>query len=334
MNRRHMVSIGVGALVSGALLVAAVWNVDFGALADTLARARLGYAATLVLGALLCLAIRAQRWRLLLPAKGAPLRTYFRLVTIGLAVNNVLPLRLGELVRSLFAAEELKLPLLTVLASVFIERLLDALTILSLFMAAASVHADSPWVVTMRPALVPLFAAVCAVFAGAFLIETVLERSHRLSALLNGHPRLRRLVDQVILGFKPLKSPATLAQILLWGLALWLTDAGNFLMGSKAVPLGQDLSYFYAMVILASAGFSTVVPTLPGYIGAFELVVSQSLLPLGVGEEQAFGYAVLVHMVAYVVVTTLGIWFLYRDGTSLMDVWRRAHQGHEHRMTL
>jgi hypothetical protein len=55
-------------------------------------------------------------------------------------------------------------------------------------------------------------------------------------------------------------------------------------------------------------------------------VVTESLKPLGATQERAFGYAVLVHMVAYLFTTALGLWFLYREGTSLMDVWRRAQE--------
>lgn len=326
MSRKHLVSVIVGALVSGALLAVALWHVDFAALRSALLHARPGYASLLVVGALATLGLRAWRWRLLLPAPGAGVGKYFRLVTIGLAVNNVLPLRLGEVARALFASEELGLPLLTVLASIFIERLLDAVTILSLFLVLSTPHADLVWVARMRAALAPLCAALLSGLVAAFFIETVLERYVKLAAALRGRPRLHRLFEQLVLGFRPLKSPQGLAAILILGVLLWLADVGNYYVGARAIDLGVPLPYSYAAVALASAGFSTIVPTLPGYIGAFELVVSQSLAPLGVAPERAFGYAVLVHMVAYLFTTALGLWFLYREGTSLMDVWRRAQE--------
>jgi len=326
MNRKHLVTIVTGALISGGLLAFALWNVDFKALGAALAHARPQVAALLVVGALLTLGLRAWRWRLLLPSKAeaATLGEYFRLVTMGLAINNVLPLRLGELARALFAAEKLDLPLLTVLASILIERLLDAFTILSLFLVLSTPHAAMPWVSRMRSGLTPLWAALVAAFVVAYFIEAVLERSTALHSVLKRSPRLHKLFDQLMLGFKPLRSPAAAAQILACGALLWLADGGNYWLGGRAIDLGTALPYSYAMVILASAGFSTVVPTLPGYIGAFELVVSESLRPLGVTPERAFGYAVLVHMVTYLFMTSLGMWFLYREGTSLMDVWRRA----------
>jgi len=325
MTKKQLATVIAGALISGGLLVKALWNVDFKALGGALSHASLPYASLLLVGMVLTLTLRALRWRMLLPAKGATLFTYFKLVTMGLAVNNVLPLRLGEVARALFASEKLKLPLITVFASIFIERLLDAFTILALFLGFSARHAELVWVSRMRTALFPLFGAIAAAFVAAYFVEALLARSAVLTSALKRRPKLHRLFDQLMLGFRPLKTLAAV-QILGIGLLLWIADIGNYWAGGLAIDLGQPLPFSYAAVVLASAGFATVVPTLPGYIGAFELVVSESLKPLGVAKEQAFGYAVLVHMVAYLSTTALGMWFLYSDGTSLMDVWRKAQE--------
>ena len=325
MTHKHKISLLIGGLVSGSLLFVALRNVDYAALGKALAAARLVWVGGLVLGAIVTLVVRAWRWKLLLPSM-VPVATYIRLSAIGLAVNNVLPLRLGEVVRAVFASEELDLPLLTVLASILIERLLDAFTIVGLFLVLSSPHAGMVWVQRMRHGLTPLFAALATAFVTAYFIEALLERSAWLDAQLKRHPAVHRLFEQLMLGFKPLKSPWVAAQILVTGLLLWVADINNYWMGAQAIDLGVPLPFTYAVVCLASAGFSTVVPTVPGYIGAFELVVSESVKPLGAAPEKAFGYAVVVHMVAYLFTTALGMYFLYRDGTSLMDVWRKAQE--------
>lgn len=325
MSGKRLASVGIGLALSAALLWSALGSMDFAAFGKAVKSADLRFVPLLALGCLLTLWLRVERWRLLLPP-GAPRGALFRLITIGLAVNNVLPARLGELARALLATRELKLPLLTVLASILIERLLDGLTILALYLAAAAAMPENPWVRETLPVFAPLFGSLLAGFLGAFLLEWSLESLPGPARLLRGHPRVKALADQLVLGLRPLRSPAALAPVLLWGLALWCVDGGNYFFAAKAVPLEAEVSYPYAAVVMATAGMSTLLPAAPGYIGLIEFAVMKSVVPLGVSPESAFAYAAFLHMVVYALVTTLGIFFLYREGSSLAEVWRTAHK--------
>ena len=77
--------------------------------------------------------MRAARWqRLLRPVAPARLGTLFSAVLIGFMANNLLPARLGELVRAYAARRLVGVPVSAVLGSLVVERLLDALTFLLL----------------------------------------------------------------------------------------------------------------------------------------------------------------------------------------------------------
>ncbi|HYF04520.1 MAG TPA: lysylphosphatidylglycerol synthase transmembrane domain-containing protein, partial [Patescibacteria group bacterium] len=75
--------------------------------------------------------LRALRWRTLLKPVKEPesLRNLFSAVMIGYAVNNITP-RGGELLRPLTYSKREKVPLSTVVATVFVERFLDVLSLL------------------------------------------------------------------------------------------------------------------------------------------------------------------------------------------------------------
>jgi len=322
MTKKELRSVALGASCSALFLYLALRSVDWRGLADAAARARAELLPVLVAGAVLTLGMRAERWRLLLGGK--PSRSVmFRLITVGLAVNNVLPLRLGELARAGLASAELGFSMVSVLASILVERLLDAVTILSLFLCAAVFDPGSPWVDRIFPILLPIYGALLAVFIASFLLESFLERWASVREHVRRHPKLGRLVEQLIVGLRPLRSPVSLSMILIWGTGLWCVESGNYFLAGRAFPLGTHLSYLYAMVVLATAGMSTVVPLAPGYIGGFEYAVSEAIRPLGSTSEQALGYALLIHAVGYAVTTALGIYFLYREGNTLGGLWRQ-----------
>ena len=107
----------IGLAVSGGFLYLALRQVDFQELGRSLRYLRAIHFPGLILLVLVDGVARAIRWKLLLPQRaGITVWKLFRLETIGLAVNNVLPLRVGEFARIYLASREFGLPLLTVLA--------------------------------------------------------------------------------------------------------------------------------------------------------------------------------------------------------------------------
>ena len=61
-------------------------------------------------------------------------------------------------------------------------------------------------------------------------------------------------------------------------------------------------------------------PRRPGSIGTFEAAVADILGKFGATAEQGLAYALVCHMVMYLLVTGLGLALLYRVGLSLGDL--------------
>src|SRR5574341_1799511 len=72
--------------------------------------------------------IRAIRWHILLrDLKPVPTRSLFRIVVIGYAANDILPARMGELVRAFLLGRQERLSKTSTLVTILIERLFDGL---------------------------------------------------------------------------------------------------------------------------------------------------------------------------------------------------------------
>ncbi|MGH2615532.1 MAG: lysylphosphatidylglycerol synthase transmembrane domain-containing protein, partial [Thermomicrobiales bacterium] len=84
------------------------------------------------------IAIRAYRWHILLrPVHDIPTREVFPVMIVGYAANNVLPLRMGELVRAWVLEQRYGVRKSAALATIAVERLCDGVTML-LFVAGAA----------------------------------------------------------------------------------------------------------------------------------------------------------------------------------------------------
>jgi uncharacterized membrane protein YbhN (UPF0104 family) len=321
VSRKHALSVAAGLGGTGFFLWLAVRNVSLVALRRALAGASWGWLIPMGAIVFLDLLVRAARWRVLLSRArpDAPVLELARLEAIGLGINNVLFLRLGELARAGLAARRLGMSAAASLASVVVERALDVAALLTIFLIASGMETGFAPSAMRRLAGLVLAAAVAALAALAFA-ESSVEKGGIAERALRRWPKAHALVAQLALGAAVLRRPGAAARAAAWSLALWSVDAGVYWAGARALGLGGIMNYPRAVLALSWAGASSALPAAPGAIGTFEAVVKSIVVQFGATPDQAFAYALVCHMVMYLLVTLAGLAFLYRVGVSLADL--------------
>lgn len=315
---KKRVTVAVGLAATAFFLWLGLRGVELHKLGEALAGARWGWLLPMSLIVFVDIGVRALRWRVLLSraAPGASLKELARLETIGLAVNNVLFMRLGELARAALCARRLGVSGAAALASVAVERALDVAALLTIFLVATRLAPGFvPGHVAQGAAL--LLAGAVGALVVLALAEKSLARDGALERLLRRWPRVHGLVEQLSLGAAVLRSPMAAAQAAAYSLALWSVDACLYWAGSRALALDALMDYPRAVLTLSWAGASSALPAAPGAIGTFEAVVGQILGKFGADASSAFAYALVVHAVMYLLVTAAGLVCLWGVGASL-----------------
>ncbi len=277
------------------------------------------------------LLVRALRWRLLLD--GAPraadsrppsIWMLFQLEAIGLGLNNILLFRLGEFTRAYLTGVELRISGVYALATIFVERALDMIALLTLFVTAAGFYPE-----TVPPTLrAGAFAAVIGLSIGLIGVSWLDRALERGGAAWVGRlpEKARGLLEKAALGSRALRSPLVLIASLALSLSLWLVDAGVYCLAAKAMGLSQYIGYGRGVVILSTAAAASAVPAAPGAFGTYEQFVKTLLVSWQVPEPAALAYAGIVHLLFYLVTTLLGLAFLYRLGHTFGSLTRAAQE--------
>ncbi len=198
---KRLISAAVGVLVTAVFLALAARNVRFADLWAALAAARWEWVPMLVAIGILDLGIRAWRWKLLL-SRAAPKAgswPLFKLEAIGLSLNNVLFMRVGELARAFLAHRELDIHVATALASVAVERALDVAALLALFCGASALEPGFVPAALRRGGLLALCGAIAAIVVLA-LAEAPLSPGGAWERRLRRWPRIHALVAQLAEG--------------------------------------------------------------------------------------------------------------------------------------
>lgn len=311
-----------GAAAGAGLLWLALRGLDLGALASSFARADARVALPVLLLDLLELYFRSLRWRLLLaPSTGAGLADAFRLEASALALNNLLPLRLGEAVRGAWGASRFNAPAATVFATMAVERAMDAAALTLLFLGAVALGGGPAGLggvgqLWLLPA--GLLAALAALAFGGGL-----ARRGPLAAFVERFPAAAAFGRRLSQGAAALRSPGAAAAAAALALLQWLVNALNIWLIARAFGLGPAVGPARSLSLLFAGAVSVSLPGLPGYFGNFEFALARTLGGWGVPPDAAFAYAALSHILSYAVFTGAGLVCLYSLGQSPAKVWRR-----------
>jgi uncharacterized protein (TIRG00374 family) len=288
--------------------------------------------AAAVAGATLVFWPRAWRWRTLLEpvAPGTTFRSRFAATTIGFMGNNLLPARIGEFARVFALSRMERVPLVSGLGSLVIERLFDAVFVVGLLFVALSLP-GVPDISAIKGANLTAIANTLAVLIGiAFMLGTVLVlfpvRSvnffERRIARWLPHGIRRPLIDALeafLSGLGILRSPKLLAIATLQSAVLWLFNAVGFYLGFRA--FGIDVPFSGALLLQSVIALAVSVPSGPGFFGLFEtgaLVVLHQMYQIEKGK--VLGFALGFHLGGFIPVTLIGLFYAWRLGISLREV--------------
>lgn len=295
------------ALVGGAISIAALWFVlrgtDLARTADLLGRADLRWVALAAAFMTLDLAFRALRWqRLLRPIASVRYRPMLGYLLIGYLANNILPARLGELVRSHYLGDREGISRAAALGTVVVERVVDLVACVVIASAALlllSVRGIVANAVLVGAAVTGLLLVVLAIG----IVAHRLPGLDRIRAMIDGYPRVRDLARSLQGGLAVAARPRTVGEAILASGASWTMAVLAFAAIGQAI--GIQLSMAQAALIVSGVALASAVPAGPSNLGTFELAAQELGKAVGLEQSSALALGILAH-VALLVVTSIG----------------------------
>lgn len=266
--------------------------------------------------------LRAARWHYLLrPLRALPVGQLFSVVVIGYMANDVLPARLGELVRAYVLGDRERLSKSAVLATIAVERTFDGLTMLGfMVLVGAFVPLDERLRLILQVAA-GIFGVALVAF---FVVASSPERALRLVGIAarplpaRARPLAESVAERFLAGLSVMQSWRLLMATFALSVAAWLCEAGMYYL--IAIGFGLELGPAAYLLTTAVANLGGMIPSSPGYVGTFEWFALASLGLFGLAGGAALSYVLVLHAALLVPVTLLGFLFLWRYGLSLRSL--------------
>ncbi len=249
--------------------------------------------------------VRSIRWRILLEKTNSNLHSFSATVHIGYFLNNILPLRGGDLVRAKLLSNYHKNTKMSyVFGSLVGEKIID-LWMIGLFtiILIGLGYTDV------------LGTQFTMILIGTyFLSSLMIFGRHTISSKLLEHiPILENFID----GYK-LVSKNRLS-LFLWSAILWSTFVFYVSITLESIGIYLNIEEVLGLTILSS--IVTSMPLAPAAIGTYHLAVVYCLNTLyGIRLEDAQSAAVVMHSIFFIYTIIFGYVYLLTESINIKSI--------------
>jgi glycosyltransferase 2 family protein len=259
------------------------------------------------------------RWQLLYrPVDRLPFWRTLQAIFVGLFANEVLPLRVGELIRCYLVAHWNDQRISVVFASAAIERLIDGFwMILSFVVVAQQLKGIPGWLTyTVR-------GLELVVVAGIVLLAYVMLHKSHAHAMVR-ESRWATVLRHVVEGLHTMGNWRTLARVMPVSFLYLVLQVLSYWALMKAFQL--DLSAWDAVAVLAIVRLGTVVPNAPANIGLINAACLIALKVFGVERNDAGDFSIVLFLALTLPLLVTGAIATALTGLNIGEIHHHARQ--------
>jgi uncharacterized protein (TIRG00374 family) len=341
MNRQHKRWLfWLGLIISAVFLYLAFREINFRELWVTLNNIRWWWLLPglgVYFGGVLA---RTWRWQYLLkPLKKITITTLFPIINIGYMGNNVFPLRMGEVLRSVVLKRREGVSVSSSLATIVVERIFDAVVVVGfvLLNLGQLVGLSGTSAFSQLGSLAAWAVAVFLVGLSVFILTAMFPKP--AARLIHGiiqhilperwREAVMDIADRFLEGLMSLHSPKDALMIFLTSILIWILETGLYACVDRALGLG--LNFGQLMLLNGVVNLVLLVPAAPGGLGTFDAAGRAVLEAFTIPSEPALGYVLVLRIALWVPITVVGAVYFVREGLKwTTDVKAMQAQAEEH----
>jgi uncharacterized protein (TIRG00374 family) len=308
-------------LIAGAGLVWVFHDAEWAKLWKNIAGLNWWWVALGVLSDVLSYASQGFRWHLLLKPQGEiPTLRATQAVYSGLFINEILPMRMGEIARAYLVSVWMAKPVVAIIPSMALERLFEGIWL------AAGIGVTAIFVPLPRNLVRAgdILGLVVLALTGAVLYLTFRKKGEAPAEEAGNNRRskpLRWLVSNLGKlegGLRSIGLSRYSAAAFFVSLLLFVLQAFSFWFIMKAYGLG--LPFWVGAAVFLIVHFGTALPNAPANIGTYQLFCVLGLTLFGVEKTAAAGFSIVVFVLLTIPLWAIGFVALGQSGMTLAGI--------------
>lgn len=263
------------------------------------------------------------RWHLLLRPLGriSTVRTT-QAVYSGLFINEVLPMRVGEVARAYLVSRWMSRDIVAVIPSMALERLFEGVW-LAVGIGVTAIFVPLPKNLARAGDI--FGATILVLVAAAVLLVTRKKRTEEGDGAATGgrpHGKLYRWLASFFArlgeGFRSIGMSRDFGLAFVSSFFLLAFQALGFWAIMRAC--GLDVKFWVGAAVFLIVAFGTALPNAPANVGTYQFFCVVGLTLFGVAKTAAAGFSVVVFILLTIPLWAVGFFALGRSGMTLASI--------------
>ncbi len=318
--------------IVGVLLYFFLHSVDFAVVIGIIKDLNPIYPLLFLAGMYIQYFVRSYRWGLLLKPRKAGIRltTLYNYTVIGFLLSTLIPGKVGEPARGILLAREEKIKSSYGLASVVLDRLIDVMVLVLLFISSLFFIGgkSSPLLEKLKVGATFAVPIILFVFLMFYLINRpkvfgYVEKLIRFFARLlpvRVREKVVRFLVQFVQGLRLNLGPLDFLKLFVSSLLVWIIQIPFYWFLMQGFSFGSGVGFFETVPYFSLIVASAAIPT-PGMAGSFDAASRHGLEQLyGVDTNAAAAYTILAHFLIIVNMIVPGLIALWSKGLSFSSI--------------
>lgn len=317
MIRQKVVKL-FGAALSVLLFYLAVRGLKLELILETLKKIHLKLLFVPLFFIILSCLISATKWSRIV-GYGVKIREAFVSLLIGLFINNVLPARIGEIVRAYVLSKKRSISFSYSVSTVLLDRFFDLVGLLLLTFVFFPRSTLPPRISKILVALVAFMLVCVGILISAtrenFLarvIERITKKGKRqpetvIKRILEIHENLKRI-----------NSPSNIFYLSFLSFFQWLCMSISLYLVIRAFDV--SINPFYVPFVCALLNMGITFPSSPGYVGLYQFLLVYLLSLFGVSKHEGLSISLIYHAAWYVPYNVLGLIFIATEQLKFREL--------------
>jgi len=323
----NLIKFTLGILLSAVFVYLALRDVEYKSVINALENVKFIFMLpTLILFTSL-LFLKSLRWGVILaPLQAIKQKTLFPITCVGFMAIALVPMRGGEIVRPYLINKNSEVPMSSALATIFVERVMDAATLLFLlfYVLLSSKLSDD----LIKASYTFAFSAVIMIFV-LFILYYKYEQ-----ILLLLKPLIKRLPGKIsafvetssknfLDGFKIISDPRRFLYTIFLSLLVWIVSG----LGIYTLFLFHNftLSLPNAFLVLIVTMLAISLPAAPGFLGNFQYGCVLALTILYIPKSEALAFSMIYYLLTMGITIFFGLVCLPSTNFALADIRKKLN---------
>ncbi|MCD4673357.1 MAG: flippase-like domain-containing protein [Anaerolineaceae bacterium] len=265
---------------------------------------------------ILSLVSKSMLWRTLLHNKPSFGQT-FLIVNEGYLLNNLLPLKAGEIGRAVFMGKTTGLGTLHVLSTIVIERAFDVAVAAGLFLATfplvlGAEDANKAMAAISLTGVVLVFALLYAMARYQEQVKKLVDRWGERWSFIKSFVAPKMV--SFLRGLGVLTDTRQFLMSIFWVVVTWVIWVSVYYI--VLLSLAPNAPLWWGVFVDSFLALGAAVPSAPAGLGVYEASLVGALSFFGIDLSVGLSYALAMHLLQFVVTGVFGLIGLIKEGRS------------------